>query len=101
MRAIQTDWADSALWMAAEQSPNLLRKWAAEKPNDLLKLIEDKITKAVSWETLAIKNGMDQAQAREAMLELLAPFCPAMEPDQKQITESEMEAIQNKLLALV
>jgi len=101
LRAIQTPWAETALWMAAVQSPNLLRKWAQEKPRDLLELIEDKITKALSWETLAIKNGADQSGARELMTEMIAPFSPAKEPNQIPITEQEMEAIKNKLLALI
>jgi len=101
IRAIQTPWADMVFCMAAEQSPNLLRKWAAEKPGDLLELIEDKITKALNWETLAIKNGADQSGARELMIQILAPFSPATEPNQLPITEQEMKMIQNKLLFLV
>ena len=100
LRAIQTPWSETALWMAAVQSPNLLRKWAREKPRDLLELIEDKITKALSWETLAIKNGADQSGARELMTEMLAPFSPAKDPNQIPITEQEMSVIQNRLLSL-
>jgi len=97
MRAILTDWAETALWMAAEKSPNLLRKWAAEKPNDLIVLIESKISESLNWEKLAISKGANESGARELMNQILAPFSPATEPNQKPITEKEMQAILNKL----
>jgi len=101
MRAIQTDWAETSLWKAAELSPNLLRKWAEEKPIDLLALIEGKIVKATRWKEVAMFNGADESGAHELMIDMLAPFSPAMESNQIPITEKEMEAIQNKLLALI
>ena len=87
--------------MAAEQSSNLLRKWAQEKPNDLLALIEDKVMNATRWKEVAMFNGADEAGAQELMIEMMAPFSPATEPNQIPITEQEMEAIQNKLLSLI
>ena len=101
MRAIQTPWAETALWMAAEQSPNLLRKWAQEKPSDLLELIEDKVVKATRWKEVAVFNGADEMGSKELMIEMMAPFSPATEPNQVQITEQEMEEIQNILLSLI
>jgi len=101
MRAILTDWAETALWMAAEKSPNLLRKWTAEKPNDLIALIESKISEALTWEKLAISKGANESGARELMNQMLAPFSPATEPKQLPIAEKEMKAILNKLRDLV
>lgn len=93
MRAIETPFAEIALWKMAENLPNLLLEMAKDRPLELLKRIERTLEKALDWKETAIKNGADEQEANEIMIDLLNPsWCPP-NPPQGLVSETKMRSI--------
>lgn len=100
MKLIETPWAETALWKMAENLPNLLLEMAKDRPLELLKRIERTVEKALNWKETAIKNGADEHEANEIMIDLLNPsWCPP-NPPQGLVSEAKMRNIITTLTKL-
>ena len=101
MKLINHPWAKIALWKLAENLPSLLLDMAKDEPPvKLLKGIEKKVEYAMDWQETAIENGACLDEAEEIAITLLDPsYCPE-EPEEIEITQSQMNQIYKKLVEL-
>lgn len=100
MRAIQTERAKQALWMWAENNPNLLLQWFKNDPTSLLEVVEHKVHWSFDQQVLLEKQGVSSDIAQEMAMQLLMPDEVPDEWSEIEVTEQQIKKILNRLKAL-
>jgi hypothetical protein len=100
MRAIQTERAKQALWMWAENNPNLLLQWFKNDPASLLEVVESKVHQSFNQKTLLEERGVPSDIAQEMAMQMLMPDEIPDEWQEVEVTEQQMKKILNRLKTL-
>ena len=97
LRLINHPWALKALWKLAEYLPASLLEMEKDEPMALLHKIEETVSSAMDWQSTVLRNGGNPA---EIAITLLDPsYCPE-EPEEIEISQSQMDQIYEKLVIL-
>ena len=101
LRLINHPWALIALWKLAEYLPSLLLDMAKDEPPEkLLTGIEKKVQFALNRQATALEDGWCPDSAEEEAVSLLDPNCCPEEPEEIEITQSQMDKIYERLVEL-